>query len=94
MSAPDTKARPSASKTKPVNTMSGVNSAPRRNFQVGSSSDRSSHEIVVRMSRISRGLIGIESWTKKIDSRLDMFLVNGHQSVVTASPISVRNTIT
>ncbi len=79
--------------TKPVNTISGLNNAPRLNRHVGSTSRCNSQDTVVTRSRISSGLTDTESVRYRIDSRLDRFFVNGHQDVVTMSPISVSDTM-
>ena len=71
----------------------GQNSTPRLKRHNGSSSRRDSQATVVTPRSTSSGLIDSESATKKIDSRLDMFFVNGHHGVVAMSPINVRKTI-
>ena len=80
--------------TKPVKVAIGQNSRPRMNRHVGSAICLINHASRVTPASSSRGLRNSWSLTKKIDSRLDMFFVNGHHSIVTVSPTIVRNTST
>ena len=72
----------------------GQNIRPRMKRHVGSAIERISHVSRVTPASSSSGLRNSWSWTKKIDSRLDMFFVNGHHGIVTVSPTIVRNTST
>src|SRR5262245_37762590 len=67
---------------------------PRTNRQVGSATLRRSQAIRVTPARSSSGFMNRALLTKKIDSWLDMFFVNGHHGIVTVSPTIVRNTRT
>ena len=55
-------------------------------------SERTIHDSVVSRTTISNGLKVNPSATKRIDSRLDRFFVNGYHGTVTVSPIIVSST--
>ncbi len=80
--------------TKPVKIMIGQNIRPRTKVQARSSTLRIRNASSVTPARTSSGLRMRPLLTNRIDSWLDMFLVNGHQGIVTLSPTIVRNTRT
>ena len=79
-SPPEATPRRTPKTTKPVNTSSGVRTAGRGGTATsGRPAAAATTTTVVTPSRISSGLMDeLSRVTKRIDSRLDRFLVNGH----------------